>query len=135
MGDVGTAGIRFNLLTAGVDRQIHVFHGDGSQENVLSKHQGSDKAEAIAKGHLDRPHIGNGHRASVGHRHLPQGFGLQLEFQGKGTGMQSISALLSASARVWLGRSPGSLGLLSSMEAWTYPIDPTLWGTAGLRRQ
>ena len=135
MGDVGTARIRFNLLTAGVDRQIHVFHGDGSQENVLSEHQGSDKAEAIAKDHLDRAHVGNGHRAAVGHRHLPQGFGLSLSSRARCSGMQSISAPLSASARVWIGRSPGSLGLLSSMEAWTYPMDPTLWGTAGLRRQ
>lgn len=54
VGDVGAAGIRFEALTAGVDREGHILQRDSAQEHGVTQHQGAHKADPILKAHLQR---------------------------------------------------------------------------------
>ncbi len=75
--DIGALRINSDRSTARMHAQVHIFHGDGPQQHLITEDQRANVAKPVAKTHLDRSHIGNIHTPSIGDGHFSDGFCFQ----------------------------------------------------------
>ena len=82
-GDVGTGGIDIDLAEAGCNDQIHVFHGDGSQQGLVAHHHGTRETAPILEMNLHRARIGDGDMVAIGQSDFPFLQLLEIELNGQ----------------------------------------------------
>src|SRR5262249_28753965 len=63
-------GIGNNLSRSRINDQVHVLHGDRTQEDLISEHHGTCETHTISYGNLDWSYIGNQLTRTISQRHL-----------------------------------------------------------------
>ena len=121
MWNIRACRIRCNLSPARGYDQIHIFHGNRTQQYLVSEYQCADVTKPVSEIHPDRPDIGEGtflFRPSATETSRSDSVS-SFSCKAKCSGIQSISEPVSASAAVLMGTRSGYLGLLSSICATT----------------
>lgn len=68
--NVGTGRVDVDLAVLRRDDQVHVFHGDGAEEDLIAHDQRAGEAHAVLEANLDRADIGHEPSGAVGDGHF-----------------------------------------------------------------
>ena len=68
--DVGAARVDVQLARLGNHHQVHVFHRDGAEQDLIAHHQGAEEAGAVLEAHFHRTDVRHDLLRPVGQQHL-----------------------------------------------------------------
>jgi len=77
--DIGTSRIDVQRTGFGDDDEIHIFHRNGANQDLVAHHQSAREADAVLESHLDRADVGHAFPGAVGEGHLLLVDGIELQ--------------------------------------------------------
>jgi len=82
VGDIRTLRVYRDLASRRIYDKVHIFHGDGAKQHLISQDQSSDITEALAERDFDWTNVWHTPLPAIRDRYLPDGFLIKLKLQG-----------------------------------------------------